>query len=181
MGAQLLLTDPVVVAAFTAACSVLLVFGALTKLRDIAIFRYAVDNYRLLPSILVPVFAWLYALSELAAGLALGFASERTMALILAEAVVLAASVAVLVNLLRGRRSIECGCGIGGQQIAPGLLVRNLLLALAIWLASRTPLGRPLTSLDFFSWAGAALALLALYVCANQLLSNQQRLKELHS
>lgn len=180
MGVQAVLFDPVVTGALASACAMVLVLGALAKLRDLTVFRYAVENYRLLPERLVEPFATGFAVSELAAGLALAFGQPRAIGAAAAFAVVTLATLAVLANLLRGR-VVDCGCGIGGQALSPALAIRNTVLLLAILLAARTPVERPLGALDFMSWAGATVALLAIYACANQLLGNQQRLEEFRS
>ena len=181
MNASLVLFDPVVVHATAAAMGVILIAGALAKLRDLELFRYAVENYRLLGSQAVAVFAPLFAVAELAAGLALIFESTRLLGLVLGLGVLLAATGAVVFNLLQGRDRIECGCGTGGQRISWGLVLRNLGLMAATVLAAADELPRELGAVDYFSVAGAILALLALYACANQLLANQPLLKELQS
>lgn len=175
------LFDPVVVHAAAAAMAVILITGALAKLRDLELFRYAVDNYGLLAGNASALFAPLYAGTELAAGVALLVEPARPLGLALALAVLALASGAVALNLLRGRDRIECGCGTGGQRISWGLVVRNLALAAAVFVAAAAELPRPLGAVDYFSVAGIVLALLALYASANQLLANQPLLKELQS
>ena len=149
-----LLFDPVIVHATAAAMGIILILGALAKLRDIELFSYAVENYRLLNG---PVAMLLGLL---------------TMAL---------ATAGVVISLLRGLTTIECGCGTGGQRISWGLVGRNVVLSLAIVLGASDGAARSLGLLDYFSAAGAVLGLLALYACVNQLLANQPLLKELQS
>jgi hypothetical protein len=50
---------------------------------------------------------------------------------------------------------------------------------IALGLGGEIP--RQLATIDYLSVAGVALALLAIYACANQLLANQPFLKEIHS
>lgn len=181
MGPDSLAIDPVVLRGVAAALSVVLILGALVKLRDMELFRYAVDNYRLLPDALVPGFAWGFALSELAAGVGLLFPASQGWAAWLALAVLGLASAGVLINLSRGIDRIECGCGTGGQRISAGLVARNGVLAALVALCATDELPRALGLIDHFSVAGIALVLLALYASANQLLANQPLLKEIHS
>lgn len=181
MQPTLLAFDPVILRGAGAAISIVLILGALAKLRDIALFRYAVDNYRLLPDALVPAFAWSFALLELSAGVGLVFQASQGWAAWLALAVLGMASGAVLINLHRGIDRIECGCGTGGQRISSGLVARNAVLAALVALCAAGELPRALGLIDHFSVAGIALALLALYASANQLLANQPLLKEIHS
>ena len=180
MAALEFLSDPVVVRAAAAAMGVIFLLGALAKLRDMTVFRYAADNYRLLPAALVAPFAWAFALAELGAGLALVLAPAHPLALFPAAGVLAVATGAVAISLLRGLDRIECGCGGGGQRISWGLVARNAALATVIALAAGPETGRALVALDHFTVAGLVLALLALYACANQLLANQPFLKEIH-
>lgn len=181
MSPAAILFDPVVVHAAAAAMGIILIAGALAKLRDLELFRYAVDNYGLLGSRAAAVFAPLFAGGELLAGIALIFETTRGLGMLLGLAVMALATGAVAISLLRGRDRIDCGCGSGGQRISWGLVARNLALAAAIGLAAADELPRALGAVDYFSVAGAILALLALYACVNQLLANQPLLKELQS
>ncbi len=175
------LFDPVVIHAAAAAMGIILITGALAKLRDLELFRYAVDNYGLLDSRVTAVFAPIFALGELLAGIALIFDSSRVLGMLLGLTTMALATGAVVISLLQGRNRIECGCGSGGQRISWGLVLRNLGLSAAIALAAADELPRQLGAVDYFSVAGAILALLALYACANQLLANHPLLKELQS
>jgi len=174
-------SDPVVVTAVAATTSILLMISGAGKLRDITVFRYAVENYRLLNSQIAAVFAPAFALAELAAGIALVFENTRVYGAMLGLALILLATLAVVINLLRGVDSIECGCGGEGQRISWGLVLRNICLSLLLSLAAGEQMPRALSMLDFVSVAGAVLALLALYASANQLLANQPFLKGLQS
>jgi hypothetical protein len=181
MAASLALFDPVIVHAAAAAAAIVLIAGAVEKLRDLELFRYAVENYRLLDSRAAAFFAPTFAGAELSAGVGLVFETTRPFAMWLALGVMALATGGVALNLLRGLDRIECGCGTGGQRISWGLVGRNAGLCVAIVLAAVRDLPRPLGSLDYFSVAGAVLALLALYASINQLLANQPLLKELQS
>ena len=181
MEASQFIFDPVILRAVGAALSVILILGALVKLRDIELFRYAVENYRLLPAALVPAFAWGFALLELSAGAGLVIEPVRPGAALLGLIVLAMATGAVAFNLGRGLDRIECGCGTGGQRISWGLVGRNGVLFGALALSAGEEMPRQLAAFDYFSVAGIALALLALYACANQLLANQPFLKEIHS
>lgn len=180
MAAGAFLFDPAVVRAAAAAMSVVFLLGALAKLRDMTVFRYAVENYRLLPAALVAPFAWAFALAELAAGAALVLAPAQPLAPFSAASVLAVATGAVAVSLLRGLDRIECGCGGSGQRISWGLVARNAGLAIVVAVAAGPETGRTLGAFDYFTVAGLVLALLALHACANQLLANQPFLKEIH-
>lgn len=181
MNASLPLIDPVIGHAAAAAVGIILIAGSIEKLRDIELFRYAMENYRLLDSRAVALLAPLFAAAELLAGSGLVFETTRPLAMWLGLGVMALATGAVAVNLLRGHDRIECGCGTGGQRISWGLVGRNLCLIAAIVLAAGEELPRSLGPVDYFSVAGAILALLAIYASVNQLLANQPLLKELQS
>jgi len=181
MNASLLLLDPLIVNAAAAAAGIVLIAGAIDKLRDLELFRYAVENYRLLGSRGAALFAPLFAVTELLGGCGLVVESTRPLALWLALAVMLLATGGVALNLLRGLDRIECGCGTGGQRISWGLVARNVCLIAAIAVGAAAEVPRQLGPVDYFSVAGAVLALLAIYASANQLLANQPLLKELQS
>ncbi|WP_295007490.1 MauE/DoxX family redox-associated membrane protein [uncultured Dechloromonas sp.] len=181
MGATTFLFDPVVVHAAAAAMGIILIVGALGKLRDLELFRYAVENYGLLGSTASALVARVLPAVELLAGLALILETTRLLGVLLGLAVMALVTGAVAINLLRGMGRIECGCGTGGQRISWGLVGRNLFLSAALLLAAADELPRSLGAIDYFSVAGAILALLVLYASANQLLANQPLLKELQS
>lgn len=181
MDAFSLLFDPVIVHATAAAMGIILILSALAKLRDIELFRYAVENYRLLDGPTAALFARVFPLLELAAGILLVVDTTRPVGLLLGLLTLAIATGGVAVSLLRGLTTIECGCGTGGQRISWGLVGRNVVLSLAIVLGASDGTARSLGLLDYFSVAGAVLGLLALYACVNQLLANQPLLKELQS
>lgn len=181
MGATTFLFDPVVVHAAAAAMGIILITGALGKLRDLELFRYAVENYGLLGSAASTLVARILPAVELLAGIALIFETTRLPGVLLGLGVMALVTGAVAISLLRGMGRIECGCGTGGQRISWGLVVRNLFLCAALVLAAADELPRSLGAIDYFSVAGAILALLVVYASANQLLANQPLLKELQS
>lgn len=167
------LLDPVVTRAVGAALAVVLLAGAWHKLRDIAVFAAAVENYRLLPSALVPAVAWTLPVLESAAGVLILFADTRVAGGALAALVLAATSGAVAINLLRGHTAIDCGCGgLSSQPLSWSLVARNVVLLALVVLAVQDDLGRPLVWADYFTAGGAVLALLGLYSCINQLMSN---------
>jgi hypothetical protein len=80
---------------------------------------------------------------------------------------------AIAVNLARGRRDIDCGCGgpAGRQTLSEALVLRNALLAAAA-LASALPLApRALGWLDALTATAAVASTALLYAAASQLLA----------
>jgi len=128
-----LMLDPAIGVLLIACLALLFASAALHKLRDLRRFTEVLAAYRVLPvgaerlAPLVPVL-------ELAAALGLLAPPLRTPATLVAAALLLAYAAAIAVNLTRGRRDLDCGCGVAGtsQPIAPWMVLRNLTLALLL-------------------------------------------------
>jgi hypothetical protein len=170
--------DPAVPRMLGAAVSIILLTGALDKLRDLDSFRAVLENYRLLPASLVALVASALPLLEATAGLALLTEAGRGFGALLAFLLLATVTAAVVINLLRGRHQIECGCGgsDGRQTLSWALVARNALLLAAALGGAAADTARDLLWLDYLSVAGGALALFGLYASANQLLANQPHL-----
>jgi uncharacterized membrane protein YphA (DoxX/SURF4 family) len=166
---------------FAALLAIVFLGGAWQKLRDMDGFAMAVEQYRLLPASWAPPAAWALLLAEACAGLLLLPLATRALGAVLALAVLAAVTLAVAVNLLRGRRAIDCGCGgpEGGQHLSWGLVLRNLLLGLASALSLAAEAPRELVWLDGLTVVAGTLALYGLYAAANQLMANRPRLLKL--
>lgn len=180
------LLDPVAGSTLSAVLSVIFLTGAWQKLRDPALFQANVENYRLLPDGLTWPAAILLPLWELAAGVLVLFDSVQAAGAMLAIGLLSVVTAAVIVNLLRGRTEIDCGCGslgghVGDQTLSWSLAIRNTLLAVAALLALREDAARALVWIDYLSVAGGTLGLLGLYVTANQLMANRPRLHALRN
>ena len=132
--------------------------AAVAKLREPDVFAGVVEQYGLLPRVLVRPFAYALPVVELAAALGLLLPVSRAPAAALLILLLLGFAAAMAINLARGRSDIDCGCFIGvqKQRISWTLVVRNLVLAgfgLTL-LAEGT--GRPLAALDWFTVLAAA-------------------------
>jgi len=151
-----------------------LLAAAIPKLGERREFVRAVRNYGLLPRAFVaPVAAWLPRLELLCAlalllGVAVGFVAG-------VAAVLLGAfTVAIAVNLVRGRR-IDCGCSgaVAPRQIGWALVVGDVVLAgMAASAALADPgvltlVGEPSSSLT--TGDGVAIAMLASVLVLGQL------------
>ena len=111
-----------------------LVFGAAAfhKLRAPREFGAVLRDYRVLPASLVEVSAALVICAEAFVALGIWWVAVREWAAVVAVTLLVAYSVAIGLNLWRGRREIDCGCSFGaaGQPLSRALLVRNALLVL---------------------------------------------------
>jgi uncharacterized membrane protein len=112
--------------------------AGVSKLRALETFEGVVYNFRLLPEILVRPVAYTLPFVELAVAIALLMPMSRSYGAWAAAALLGVFTVAVAINLLRGRREIDCGCFNSElkQNLSGGLVLRNLaLMTLALWLA----------------------------------------------
>jgi len=175
--------DPVVVVILRASLALLFVVAAAHKLRDPEPFRAVLDAYALLPARLAGVAARALPALELVCALALATPRFASAGAVLAAALLALYALAMTVNLLRGRRDLDCGCmGPGaGRKIGGALVLRNALLlaaALACLLPARA---RSLTWVDACTVPFAVAALAALYAAIEQLLATAPRLAALRA
>lgn len=168
--------DPLLVLVASVLLGGLFAIGGISKLMGFAEFVATVGNYRLLPDPLVLPVALLVASSELLLGLAALVSSRFGMLMpslfgIAALLLIYAASIGI--NLLRGRRHIDCGCNAFAAEGAPlnwYLAGRNAVLAVvALGVASAIAMPRPLAMIDWISALGTLVAFPLLYVAFGQL------------
>ncbi len=171
-----MIIDPVIVVIARLAIGWLFLFAALHKLRDMTEFRGVLAAYRLLPASLVSVVAWLVVAAEV--GLGVGALLQIPLALLGGAFLLGAYALAMGVNLSRGRRFIDCGCGGDAQPITWGLIVRNAALVGVCALATLEPVSRGFGWIDLVSIGAGAAACGLLYGAVNQLLAARARLEE---
>ncbi len=173
--------DPALVLVLRLALALLFAVACAHKLRGARQFRATLDAYRLLPRALLGPAAMVIIGAE--AALVLALIGGHPWAGAGAVALLGLYTAAIGVNLARGRREIDCGCGgpAARQSLSGALLVRNgVLIAAALGIAA--PVGtRPLHALDAFTVVSGTVAALVLYVAANQLLALVPRLRRLRS
>lgn len=165
--------DPAIHASLRAALSLLFLTAALHKLRDLAAFRAALHGYRLLPEGVTPAAAIVLIAAELGIACVLPWLPGNGAAL---AAVFLLATYtgAIAINLLRGRRAIDCGCAgpAARQPLSGALVVRNTLLCIAA-LSTALPIApRVLQWIDILTIAGSVALLCLLYAAVNGLQVN---------
>jgi hypothetical protein len=174
--------DPVLAHGLAAFLAALLLIGSLEKLGDMAVFTETVAQYQLVPASLITLVAWLFPVLEATAGVLLLPMATRPEGAVLAALVLGTASLAIAINLQRGRTRIDCGCGMGEHTpLSSRLLVRNAAL-LTMLATTALPLTTRTTSwLDLLAVAMSTLFLLGAYFLANTLLANAPRLAHLRS
>lgn len=154
--------------------SLLWAVAATHKLLDWPLFREQLNDYHLLPPrTLLPV-ALVLLMLEILTCITWLVPAWRLPAVALSTFISMLYAAAMGTNLVRGRRSLDCGCGGAPQAVRPALVMRNLALALLAMLAAQFSTER-LTGLHAMDWitiAGAGLTLFGLYAAYNQLLAN---------
>lgn len=155
------------------------------KLRDRRGFRVTLDAYRVLPRWLVAPLVIAFPVLELFVAFLLlpipQLASLAQPAAAAAALIFVAYGLAMAINLRRGRRRLDCGCGVAGtrQEISPGLVVRNLALAGCAVFAVLPAGARTWTPVDMFTLAAGTAALLGLWRAGTILLAEAPRLRAL--
>jgi len=165
--------DPVFALLARLGLASLFLAAALGKARDLGGFTATFRDYRILPDRFAGMGARVLAGSEVGAGLCLLLPRLDPVGSLLALGLLALYSGAIGINLVRGRRHIDCGClGFGRRQTISGwLLVRNAALAVLPLLVLVPSSPRSLVWVDFLS-IGAGLGLgTLLWLAAHQLAS----------
>ncbi|MGL6224158.1 MAG: hypothetical protein ACRC6L_11295, partial [Steroidobacteraceae bacterium] len=87
----------------------------------------------------------------------------------------LAYGVAMTLVVVQGRRTLDCGCSLGGtsQPVSAALIVRNSILALLALNAARATESRELFLYDWALVVLMALVGIVLYGTANTVIASQ--------
>ena len=158
----------------------LLLDAGVQKFRDPVFTAVTIDDYRLLPEGAGLWLARPLAALEVSLGLLIVLPFARVPALSGAALLLLVYGLAMTLNLLRGRRDIDCGCAGAGQsqRLSAALVARNALLALAALSAAAASAEPAHWSGWLFGFLCAVVAAL-LYASVNALLANRQLLERL--
>lgn len=173
--------DPVAVGAVVGALALILFAAAWHKLSEPEVFAGALQAYDLLPAGAVMPAARMLPWIEIATGVALLVPATRDPALLIFTALILAYAGAMAINLWRGRRQIDCGCGGEVHPLSWGLVLRNAVLAIAALLVAGPPVERALEWLDGVSLVIGVLAFYALYLLFDEVLRQFSRIAQLRA
>jgi Methylamine utilisation protein MauE len=160
------------------------IFGlaAIHAMREWAVFGAIVEEYRLVPRPLALIAARILPPLELIVAAALLLPTASRIGAVLGFCLMLLFTAAIIVNIARGRVSIDCGCGgAAGQRLSAGLVLRNVGILLILATACMAPARGAIDATSAIGMAGACLALVGLYFAANQLMKNSQALNEMSS
>jgi hypothetical protein len=144
-------------------------------------FLATLRGYGLVPRSTAPAVAVLLVGAELVIGTGLLAPATQRMAALGATALLGLYGASIAINLLRGRRDIDCGCGgpAARQPLSDWLVLRNVVLAAAGVAALLPGSSRPLEVLDWFTIAAAVAVLFLQYLALNLLLAYQPRTRAL--
>jgi len=174
--------DPAIAAVLRASLALLFAVAAGHKARDLARFRAILAEYRLLPAAATWPVAILVPAAELVTAGALTVSAGDAGPLSAAGMLALYTA-AIVINLARGRREIDCGCAgpLRRQTLGGWLVVRNgALLAAAIGCLAPTA-ARPLLWMDVVTVAGAVAGLAALYGAIERIMASAPGLARLRA
>ena len=162
--------------------AVIFALAAFHATRGWTVFGGIVEQYRIVPPRLAWIFARILPPLQWVAAAALVLPMASRAGAVLGLCLMTLFTVAIIVNLARGRVSIDCGCGgASGQKLSMGLVLRNLVVMVGLIMARVAP---PQGAVDGVTAIGvicASLAFIALYFAANQLMTNFQAFYALSS
>jgi len=156
--------------------AVIFLRAALHKLRNYKTFQAEMNAYQLLPLAWLPAAAALLIGIESATGILL-MNPVWTMGLCLAALLLIIYAIAMMINLLKGRRTIDCGCGgplAAKKTISWSLVIRNFILALLALFCTTALLMRSLDTLEVFIIFSGVAASLLIYEAIEQAIANSQ-------
>ncbi len=173
--------DPALTWTLAVALAALFAASAAMKLAAMGQFAAALENYRILPPILLAPAVWLIPALEAVAAAGLVIPASRADASVLTAALLGTFTAAIAINLARGRTGIDCGCfGPALRQPLSGwLVVRNAIVLAAVAAVAAPVRLRLLNFADFVTIALGAATLVVLYASMNYLLANAPRIREL--
>src|SRR5262249_49519685 len=172
--------DPVFDLIIRAALGLLFVVAAWHKLRAPRRFAATLGEYRLLPARFAPAAATCVLLAELGTVVALvrwprGGATA-------AGAPLAGYGSATAINLARGRRHIDCGCGgpAANREIGAWMVARNAVVAIAALAAAVLPMAaREMIWLDACTIVAATAMLAACWTATDHLVTLAPRFARL--
>lgn len=171
--------DPLIGKAISIGLGLMFLAAAFHKLSDGEQFRLSLLGYQLLPEALIAPAARVIPIIEILLGGSWLISFYLHSMTAIASATLLAAyTLAIGINLYRGRVHFDCGCGFGGADnsehfLSRGLVIRNLILILAV-LVTLLPAGSRILGFgDYATLVAVLLTTVFLFAAANQLIANR--------
>jgi uncharacterized membrane protein len=147
-------------------------FAAFHKMKAPREFEEAFRAYRIVPGRAAHAISRVLGWLELATGLGLLIPFSRVLACLTAALILLTYACAIGINLVRGRRDLDCGCGPARDRrpIASWMLGRNGAIAAAALLATLPWSARTMGAVDLFTVLAGTAAFALLYASLDALL-----------
>ncbi|MDO8432231.1 MAG: MauE/DoxX family redox-associated membrane protein [Candidatus Binatus sp.] len=173
--------DPTIDWTISVALALIFVASAVMKLIDLNEFHGAVENYRIVPEQISGLVAGAVPIAEIAGAIGLMLPATHRSAAMLLSMLLIVFTASIAINLLRGRRNIDCGCFGPAlrQQLSWWLPARNAAMIAMLAIVMLPATERPLAPLDIATIAFAAATLAVLYSAANYLVANAPHLRAL--
>jgi hypothetical protein len=173
--------DPVIDLTLRAVLSLLFAAAAWHKVSDRPRFAASLEAYALLPARLVSPISLLLPALECSLAIGLLYAPTREPAAIASMALLTLYTAAIVANLARGRREIDCGCFASSARVplTPWLVARNLGLIGAAALLVAPVRARAIVWVDQFTVVTAVLVLWLLSGVAQRLAQTGPALRRL--
>jgi hypothetical protein len=170
--------DPVIAAALRVLLALLFAAAVAHKFTDFTAFRIVLHDYDVLPPAFVTPATVLVIATEIVLAATLPWSASGSVAAWAAVVLLAVYSLGIAINLLRGRRTLECGCAPSTyrQPLSEWLLFRNAALiaaALALTLPSEP---RALAWLDAITFVGMVVAGSAAWTALQRLLALEPRI-----
>ncbi len=152
--------------------------GSVRKLTNLGVFEQAIASYELTNDSLTWFLSRFIPILELSAGLLLLIPPMRETGALIALSLLVFVTAAVVINLLRGRTELNCGCGglEDEQPISWNLVLRNLTLAALVGFSFMGAAHSVFSWVDLVTIYASALAGYGIFAISNQLIANQLRL-----
>ena len=169
--------DPAIGLLLVAAAALLFASASAHKLRDLRRFEDIFTAYGVLPLLTRRHLSRVIPMLELGVAAGLLFDASRAHAVAVGTGLLLLYAGAIGINLRRGRRDLACGCGGPDDRrpIAPWMVWRNVLIALALAFVLVPWSVRPLSLTDAVTVVFGLLTLALIYLCIDQMMSYLHR------
>ncbi|USG67271.1 DoxX family membrane protein [Brevibacillus ruminantium] len=108
----------------------LFISAAVTKIGDLEKYTLIIKEYKILPEFTLYLFVRFKLVAEITTGVFILVGLYLPFMYLIACFLMLLYTLAITINLLRGRREISCGCGgmAGNHQLSWTLTIRNLAI-----------------------------------------------------
>jgi len=169
------ITDPGFALTVRWSLAIVFLLALIHKLKSPVAFRATMKNYHLLPDFLLTPFLYAVIAAELVA--VVGLLVNSPLGSSAAAGLFVVYTLAILINLIRGRRDIDCGCSGPAvrQTLSAWLVVRNAGFLAAALLTVPASNPRPLEILDWFTNVAAVATFVLIYFAATYLSTTRAR------